>query len=82
MESCIVTVLQWMVTELLPQPLLQIRTCTEERGSYQGAETLARLTKQDALPFSSGSLLLATQRTFKFPENNLKEKAGKFPFLN
>lgn len=27
MEPCIFTVLQWMVTELLSQPLLQIRTC-------------------------------------------------------
>lgn len=32
MESRIFTVLQWVVTELLPQPLLQIRTCTAGPG--------------------------------------------------
>lgn len=40
MEPRVLTVLQGMVTELLPQPLLQIRTCTEERGSGQLMATL------------------------------------------
>ena len=31
----VLAVLQRVVTELLPQPLLQIRTCTEERGACQ-----------------------------------------------
>lgn len=39
-EPRVLTVLQRMVTKLLPQPLLQIRTCTEERGACQFREAL------------------------------------------
>ena len=35
MQPRVLAVLQRVVTELLPQPLLQIRTCTEERGACQ-----------------------------------------------
>lgn len=78
MESRIFTVLQWVVTELLPQPLLQIRTCTEERGSYKHAETVARPTKQDT--FCSGSLLLATQEPSNPQKIIHKRKLESFPF--
>lgn len=40
MESRIFTVLQWVVTELLPQPLLQIRTCGPWAGPPIGAPAL------------------------------------------
>lgn len=33
MEPRVLTVLQRVITKLFPQPLLQITTCTEERGS-------------------------------------------------
>ena len=54
MQPRVLAVLQRVVTELLPQPLLQIRTCTEERGACQLQEALpgqpaggaARLTQR------------------------------------
>lgn len=46
MEPRVLTVLQRVVTELLPEPLLQIRTCTEERGPCQLPETSPTPTRR------------------------------------
>lgn len=73
MEPRVLAVLQRVVTELLPEPLLQIRTCTEERGSCQLPETLPTPTRrgrhlQGPLP----------PELWKLPSS---EKYTKFPLM-
>lgn len=71
MEPRVLAVLQRVVTELLPEPLLQIRTCTEERGSCQLPETLPTPTRrgrhlQGPLPPKLWKLS-STEKYTKFP---------------
>lgn len=71
MEPCIFTVLQGMVTELLPQPLLQIRTCTAGPGPARPSG----LPPSAMPPWSSASAL--TPLPVHLRSNPVKEQPSQ-----